>query len=127
VDELEQVERSLWEAFRSGNLDDAATRLHDDFLITTAGWVAEPVGKQEWLDAAREQMMLTDFDFTLIATRRYGDAAVVLCESAQTGTHNGAPFAMTFRYTDVWVSAAGEWQLAVRHASALPTPTPPRP
>jgi len=120
MDELEQAERSLWEAFRSGNLDDAASRLRDDFLITTAGWVAEPVGKQEWMDAAREQMTLTDFDLTMIATRRYGDAAVVLCESSQTGTHNGAPFAMTFRYTDVWVSEAGEWQLAVRHASALP-------
>jgi ketosteroid isomerase-like protein len=121
VDELEEAERSLWEALRSGDLDDAARRLHDDFLITTAGWLAEPVGKHAWLDGFRARMTLTDFDFTLIATRRYGDAAVVVCESTQTGTHDGAPFTMTFRYTDVWVPEGGEWVLAVRHASALPS------
>jgi ketosteroid isomerase-like protein len=120
VDELEQAERSLWEAIRSGDLDRAASRLRDDFLITTAGWVADPIGKQAWLDAARAQMTLTDFDLTMIATRRYGDVAVVLCESSQAGTHNGASFAMTFRYTDVWIAETGGWLLAVRHASALP-------
>ena len=118
MDELEQAERSLWEALRSREIDGAASLLRDDFLITTAGWLAEPVGKDAWLDAFRERMTLADFDFTLIATRRYGDAAVVICESSQTGTHDGAPFAMTFRYTDVWVSDGGEWRLAVRHASA---------
>jgi len=118
VDELEQAERALWEALRSGDLDDAAGRLRDDFLITTAGWIAEPVGKDAWLDAFRERMTLEDFDFSLIATRRYGDAAVVICESSQTGTHDGAPFALAFRYTDVWVADTGKWRLAVRHASS---------
>ena len=121
MDELEQAERSLWKALQSRDFRGAASRLRDDFLITTAGWIAEPVGKDAWLDASRERMTLSDFDFALIATRRYGDAAVVICESSQTGTHDGAPFAMTFRYTDVWVSEAGEWLLAVRHASALPS------
>jgi ketosteroid isomerase-like protein len=121
VDELEQAERSLLEALLSGDLEETASRLRDDFLITTAGWVANPVSKHAWLDALREQMTLTNFDLTLIATREYGDAAVVICESSQTGTHDGAPFAMTFRYTDVWVSEAGEWLLAVRHASPLPS------
>jgi hypothetical protein len=26
--------------------------LRDEFLITTAGWMAEPVGKQSWLEPA---------------------------------------------------------------------------
>jgi hypothetical protein len=76
VDELEQSERLLLESLRSGDLDEAASRLRDDFLITTAGWVADPAGKQAWLDAVREQMTLIE---------------------------------------------AGEWVLAVRHASALPS------
>lgn len=121
MDELEQAERSLWETLRAGDLDGAGSRLRDDFLITTAGWIAEPIGKDAWLRAYGERMTLTDFDFTLIAMRRYGEAAVVICESSQTGTHDGAAFAMRFRYTDVWVSEAGEWLLAVRHASALPS------
>jgi ketosteroid isomerase-like protein len=122
VDDLEQAERSLWEALQSGDLDAAASRLRDDFLITTAGWIAEPIGKHAWLSAYRERMTLTDFDFRLIATRRYAAAAVIICESSQTGTHDGTPFAMTFRYTDVWLPEDGEWRLAVRHASALPSP-----
>ena len=121
MDELEQAERSLLDALVSGDFEDAASRLRDDFLITTAGWVADPVGKHAWLDALREQMTLTTFDLTLIATREYGDVAVVICESSQAGTHAGVPFAMTFRYTDVWVSEAGGWLLTVRHASALPS------
>ena len=121
MDELEQAERALLQGLLSGDLERAGSQLRDDFLITTAGWVAEPVGKQDWLDALREQMTLTEFDLTLVATRRFGDAAVVVCESSQTGTHAGTPFAMTFRYTDVWVSEAGSWRLAVRHASALPS------
>jgi len=120
VDELEQAERSLWEALRTGDLHDAASHLRDDFLITTAGWVAEPIGKDAWLNAFRERMTLTDFDFALIATRRFGDVGVVVCESSQEGTHDGEPFAMAFRYTDVWRSEAGKWLLGVRHASALP-------
>jgi ketosteroid isomerase-like protein len=122
VDELEQAERSFWKALQAGDLDAAAGRLRDDFLITTAGWAAEPIGKDAWMDAFRTRMTLTDFDFTLVATREFGDVAVVVSESSQAGTHDGAPFAMAFRYTDVWLAEAGEWLLAVRHASALPSP-----
>ena len=122
MDELERAERALLQALLSGDLERAGGQLRDDFLITTAGWVTDPVGKHAWFDAIREQQMtLEEFDLTLVATRRFGDAAVVVCESSQTGTHAGTPFAMTFRYTDVWVSEAGSWRLAVRHASALPS------
>jgi ketosteroid isomerase-like protein len=66
-------------------------------------------------------MTLDDFDLRLIATRKYGDVAVVLAESQQKGTHDGAPFAMTFRYTDVWVLEDAGWRLATRHASGIPS------
>jgi hypothetical protein len=52
----------------------------DGFLITTAGWVADPVGKHAWLDALREQMTLTNVDLTVIATREYGDPATTLAQ-----------------------------------------------
>jgi hypothetical protein len=86
-------------------------------LITTAGWLAEPVGKDGWLEAASGRMTLDQFDLKLIATRRYRDVAIVLAESAQQGSHDGAPYSMVFRYTDVWVLEAAGWRLATRHAS----------
>lgn len=120
VDELEQAERDLLDALNRGDMDMAAALLRDDFLITTAGWIAEPVAKQAWLDSLAERMTLNSFDLRLLATQRFGDVAVVLAESAQEGTHGGAPFSLTFRYTDVWVGGDSGWALATRHASIVP-------
>jgi hypothetical protein len=56
-------------------------------------------------------MTLDDFDLRLIATevrrRRRGSRGV-----PAEGTHDAAPFAMTFRYTDVWVPFAGSREAA---------------
>ena len=121
VDDLEHAERNLLAALRRGDFPATAEVLRDDFLITTAGWLAEPAGKRAWLEAVSGQMTLDEFDLRVIATRRYGDVAVVLAESSQTGTHNGAPYSMTFRYTDVWVRDGTGWCLATRHASVVPS------
>ena len=121
VDDVERAERGLLDALRRADLSATADFLHDDFLITTAGWLAEPAGKGERRDALNDQMTLDEFDLRLIATRRYGDVMVVLAESSQTGTHHGAPYSMTFRYTDVWVREGTSWRLTTRHASGAPS------
>jgi ketosteroid isomerase-like protein len=108
------------DALQRGDMSASADLLRDDFLITTAGWLAEPVGKEAWLEALTGQMTLERFDLRLIATRHYGDVGVVLAESTQEGTRGGVPYAMTFRYTDVWVLESGGWRLATRHASGTP-------
>ena len=120
VDELEQVERRLLEALRRADLDAAAALLREDFLITTAGWIAEPVGKRAWLDSLRGRMTLDSFDLRVLATQCFENVAVVLAESAQEGRHEGEPFSLVFRYTDVWVSGESGWALATRHASIVP-------
>jgi ketosteroid isomerase-like protein len=120
VDELEVAERRLLDALQRGDVSASAHLLRDDLLITTAGWLPEPVGKGAWLEALTGHMTLERFDLRLIATRRYGDVGVVLAESSQKGTHDGAPYSLTFRYTDVWVLESGGWRLAARHASGTP-------
>ena len=115
------LDRAASDATMARILAAAADVLRDDFLITTAGWLAEPAGKRAWLEALSGQMTLDEFDLRLIATRRYGDVALVLAESSQTGTHNDAPYSMTFRYTDVWVRGGTGWRLATRHASGVPS------
>jgi ketosteroid isomerase-like protein len=121
VDDLETAEGELLQAIRLGDVSAIASLLRDDFLITTAGWLPEPVGKQAWLEGLTAHMTLEDFDLRVIATRRYGDVAVVLAESRQKGTYDGAPVAMAFRYTDVWVLEDAGWRLAARHASGTPS------
>ena len=72
VDELERVERELLGALGRADLNAASALLHDDFLITTAGWIAEPVGKEAWLGSLSERMTLESFDLRLLATQRCG-------------------------------------------------------
>jgi ketosteroid isomerase-like protein len=121
VDDLEAVERELLDALQLGDASVSATLLRDEFLITTTDWLPEPVGRQAWLEAVTGRMTLEEFDLRVIAKRKYGDVAVVLAESRQKGTHDGAPFAMTFRYTDVLVLEDERWRLAARHASGRPS------
>jgi ketosteroid isomerase-like protein len=120
VPDLETLERALLASLQSGDAAARADLLHDDFLITTAGWLSEPVGKQEWLDASSGRMTLDRFDLKILATRSYGDVRIVLVESHQEGSHDGNEYALTFRYTDVWVEDQSGVRLAARHASIVP-------
>ena len=70
--------------------------------------------------AGRALETLDSFDLRMLATQHFGDVAAVLAESAQKGTHHGEHFALTFRYTDVWVRGGSGWVLATRHASIVP-------
>ena len=120
MDELELAESRLLSALQHADLAAAAELLRDDFLITTAGWIPEPVDKSTWLAGLSGRMTLDSFSLRLLAARRFGDTAVALVESQQSGTHDGAPFSMAFRYTDTWVLEDDMWRLAVRHASVAP-------
>ena len=120
MDELERAEAQLLTALQRGDLGRVAELLRDDFLITTAGWISEPVDKSTWLEGLSGRMALDRFTVRLIASRRFGESAVALVESDQHGTHDGSPFSMTFRYTDTWVRDGESWRLAIRHASPAP-------
>ena len=117
MEEPEQAESRLLAALQRADLAAVAELLRDDFLITTAGWLPEPVDKSTWLAQLADSMVLDRFTLRLVASRRFGDVAVALVESEQSGTHAGTPFSMTFRYTDTWVLDDSGWRLAVRHAS----------
>jgi ketosteroid isomerase-like protein len=117
-DELYNAEHALLQALQRQDLDALTALLSDDFVITTAGWIAEPADKPTWLAGLAEHQ-LDEFDLRLLLVRRYDNVAVVLAESAQKGTRSAQPWEHTFRYTDVWVAGNAGWLLAVRHASAL--------
>ena len=118
TDELYDAEHALLQALQRQDLDTVAVMLADDFLITTAGWIAEPTNKPTWLAGLAEHG-LDEFELRLLAKRQYDNVAVVLAESAQKGNRSGEPWEHTFRYTDVWLRENGAWLLAVRHASIV--------
>ena len=117
-DELYDAEHALLRALRRQDLDMLTALLADDFLITTAGWIAEPADKPTWLAGLAEHQ-LDEFKLRLLAVRQHDNVAVVLAESAQKGSRSGEPWEHTFRYTDVWLRGSAGWLLAVRHASIV--------
>jgi hypothetical protein len=53
VDDLEGAERALLDALQRGDLSACADLLREDFVITTAGWLPEPVGSRRgWKGSA---------------------------------------------------------------------------
>ena len=117
-DELYDAEHALLQALQRRDLDTLTASLTEDFLITTAGWIAEPADKSTWLAGLAEHQ-LDEFELRLLAVRQHDNIAVVLAESAQNGSRSGESWEHTFRYTDVWLSGDAGWLLAVRHASIV--------
>jgi hypothetical protein len=118
VAEFEELERELLAALQRRDRAALERLLADDFLITTAGWIREPVGKSAWLAAVLSEHTLDAFDLNVSHIRRYDDVAVVLSASTQSGTRLEEHWEMSFNYTDVWTRQGATWRLAVRHASA---------
>lgn len=116
-----ELEASVLRAIVDRRWDDLAEVLHDDFAITTAGWLDKPASKRKWIDEVAARHLLHDFEILSVDVREMQGATVVLVLSAQSATGKGKPFQGHFRYTDVWrCDDANRWRLAVRHASLLP-------
>jgi ketosteroid isomerase-like protein len=117
--DLRALEDDVLRAVRDADLGALDRLLSDDFVITTAGWLREPVGKRAWV-AALSSHALDAYALHDVQVRRYDSVAVALVHSTQSGTFRDAPYTHEFRYTDVWKRSAGAWQLDVRHATLLP-------
>lgn len=112
-----------WRAVRDRDWSAARALMRDDFLITTAGWIDAPIGPDAWLESLAGRYALETFDYDEIVVRDFGEVAVVLSRSTQTGTmtDTGTAWSETFRYTDVWVrDDSGDWRIATRHAGIRP-------
>jgi hypothetical protein len=118
---LEAAERTLLQALLERDHAVVAAILDDDFLITTAGWITEPVDQATWLSSLADHE-LDNFTMEVVAVRLRDPVAVVLAESRQEGRRSGAPWQHTFRYTDVWSMQDGKPRLLVRHASVIRPP-----
>jgi ketosteroid isomerase-like protein len=116
------LEDELLGAMRDQDLGALDRLLSDDFIITTAGWLREPAGKQAWVGALSSHS-LDGFELHTVDVRAYDCVVVALVHSTQSGTFRDAAYTHELRYTDVWKqSDSGAWQLDVRHATLLPDP-----
>jgi hypothetical protein len=117
--DLRALEDELLRAVRDRDLGALDRLLAEGFVITTAGWLREPVGTQAWVDALTSHS-LDAYTLHEVQVRPYDSVAVALVHSTQSGTFRDTPYTHDFRYTDVWKRSAGTWRLDVRHATLLP-------
>lgn len=94
------------------------------FSITTAGWLDTPADGETWLNHASERFQLDSFTYDDVRVRLYGRDVIVSqsrCRQRGTDLVSGGPWAMVFRYTDVWVRGDdGGWRIDVRQATGRP-------
>ncbi len=115
--DFQELERDVLDCMRRHDRESLGRLLTESFVITTAGWITEPVGREVWLDQLVEAGALDSAVIRSVSTRSYDGCVVAFVLSSQTGIHRGEPFDMDFRYTDIWVPGPdGRWLLDVRHA-----------
>ncbi len=86
------------------------------YRLAIAGGPPQVMSRPEWLKAG-SYYTLEDFDIQELATRRFGDVAVVDFTFRATATLGGLDRSGDFANTDVWVKESGAWKLAARYAS----------
>jgi ketosteroid isomerase-like protein len=124
--ELRDQILNLEEGWTAAQVDRDADRIRsfmtDDFSITTAGWLDAPADRETWLEHLFERFRLDWFAYDDVRVRRYGDVAIAQARCRQRGLDlaRGEPWAMVFRYTDVWVRDGRSWRIAVRQATGRP-------
>lgn len=119
--DLAALEAAVLQALVDKDRPTLTALLDERFLITTAGWLAEPAGRDTWVQEALDRHVLHDFSIHSIEQRDLKSVVVALVLSSQTVTWQGRRQTLRFRYTDVWRATDGKWVLAVRHASMVPT------
>jgi hypothetical protein len=118
--DLAALEAAVLQALVDKDRPTLMALLDERFVITTAGWLAEPAGRDEWVQEVLDRHLMHDFSIHSIEERALDGVLVALVLSSQSVTWQGQRQTYRFRYTDVWRPEGEQWLLAVRHASMLP-------
>ena len=118
--EFERIERELMGAVQRRDRAWLENALAPEFTLTTGRPGAEVRGRSEWLDVTEREYAIDHFAFEALAVQDYGDVVVVRSRYRQRGRMGAEDRTAAYRMTDVWVRRDARWQLAARHATALP-------
>ena len=113
---VRSLEEKWTEAYKLHNIDILSSLLADDFVITVEdGSVYSKAGYISHSADPAVQVRVAELSDLKVRIR--GDAAFVTGAYHEKGESKGKPYDYHDRFTDVWMKAAGKWQVVSSHYS----------
>jgi ketosteroid isomerase-like protein len=117
IREVLEMERQTKEAMVRNDAAFTERSLADDYVAV--GPLGNVITKADVISARRTSKLHYDsVDFSEVAVRIYGDAAIVTARAEVKGTDLGQDFSGPYRFTRVWVKQNGEWKTVSYQATA---------
>jgi ketosteroid isomerase-like protein len=109
IREVLELERHTKDAMIHNDAAFTDRSLADDYVAI--GPLGNVVTKADVVSSRRtSQLHYAAVDFSEVAVRVYGDAAIVTARAEVKGTDLGQDFSGPYRFTRVWVKHNGEWK-----------------
>lgn len=110
------LELKWTESYKQHNIDILSSLLSDEFVITIedgsvyskAGYISHSADSKTHVQVA---------EMSDLKVRTHGDTAIVTGSYHEKGESGGKPYEYHDRFTDVWIKAAGKWQVIASHYS----------
>lgn len=110
------LELKWTESYKQHNIDILSSLLSDEFVITIedgsvyskAGYISHTADSGVHVQVA---------EMSDVRVRTHGDTAIVTGSYHEKGESSGKPYEYHDRFTDVWIKAAGKWQVIASHYS----------
>lgn len=110
------LENRLNDAYKQRDITALNSLLAEDFIITAEDGTT--FSKTGYIAHVGEPGTRVDVSEVLDArVRLHGTTAVVTGAYHERGSSQGKPYEYHDRFTDVWISVAGQWQLLASHYS----------
>lgn len=117
IREVLELERHTKDAMIHSDAAFTERSLADDYVAI--GPLGDVITKADVISARRtSQLHYVSVDFSEVAVRVYGDAAIVTARAEVKGTDLGQDFSGPYRFTRVWVKHNGEWKTVSYQATA---------
>jgi ketosteroid isomerase-like protein len=120
-DELDPLvtDRQFFSALIAGSLENLSQILADDFIMIEVMGGSE-VTKSSLLGAMESgQLEFETVEPAEMRVRTYQTTAVVTGRTQMSGRFAGTPFAVSSRYTHVYVEQQGRWRLAAAQGTQI--------
>src|SRR6476620_6015726 len=113
---IRALEMKWTESYKQRNIDNLSSLLAEEFVITVedgtvyskAGYISHTADSKVHVQVA---------DMLDLKVRIHGDTAIVTGAYHEKGESDGKPYEYHDRLTDIWMKAAGKWQVVASHYS----------